>query len=385
MKRAAILSPFFYPELIGSAPYNYDLAKKLINENISVEIFCSHPLYPDWKPKKGELKVNDIKLFRGGLWLRYPKSNILRRLILEIWFLIFILGNLIRIKKNDLVFVVFPPSLMALSLFFLGNNTKIIGIVHDLQSVHLGNENFLKRSIGNIIRFFERIGFRLCTNLIFLSNEMKNEACAVYKITKDKCKVIYPSITIKDFKNKNNLEKIFNKDFFNIVYSGALGQKQNPNEIFNTAQILVKKNTNTRFYFFSSGHEFDRLKKENLSCDVIFRDLVKQEDLPELLFKSDLQLISQMKGSSKGSLPSKLPNILASGTPVLAITDHGSELQEILIDQDGCFVFNDWNIEKISDLINYLSLKKNQKYNRTNKLEIFMPDYIMKSIKKMIT
>ena len=91
MKKAAIISPFFYPELIGSAPYNYDLALKLKRENTDVEVFCSHPLYPEWDPKKGGPEVNGIRLFRGGLWLKYPKKNILRRLILEIWFFIFIL------------------------------------------------------------------------------------------------------------------------------------------------------------------------------------------------------------------------------------------------------------------------------------------------------
>ena len=385
MKRVAIISPFFYPELIGSAPYNYDLAVKLRKENMIVEVYCSHPMYPEWKPKKGDLNVNDIKLFRGGLWLKYPNKNILRRLILETWFFFFILINIFRINRNDLVFVIFPPSLMALTLFFLRKNTKIIGIVHDLQAVHLGEGSFLKECLRKMIKFFEKAAFNACNNLIFLSAEMQNEVCNEYKITEDRCAVVYPSITIQNFHNKNNLSKTFNEDFFNIVYSGALGQKQDPYQIFKTAKLLVEKNTKLRFYFFSNGQEFDRLREMNSSENIIFKDLVKKEDLPELLVRSDLQLISQIQGSSKGSLPSKLPNILASGTPVLSITDRGSELQEILENQEGCFILNEWDTKKITKLVNMLSAKENNRYNRKDKLEIFMPDYIIKIIKKMIS
>lgn len=385
MKKAAIISPFFYPELIGSAPYNFDLATKLMKENINVEVYCSHPLYPKWKPKKGRTELNGIKLYRGGLWLRYPKNNILRRLILELWFFLFIFKNLSRIKKNNLVFIIFPPSLLALAFFFLRNDTKIIGIVHDLQSIHLGSNNFLKKFIGKFIKFFEKIAFGLCESLIFLSAEMRNEASSVYKVANDKCKVVYPSITIKEFNNLNNLSGVFDESMFNIVYSGALGQKQNPDSIFNAAESLIKTNSKIKFYFFSSGKEFDRLKRKNSFENIIFQDLVKKEDLPELLLRSDLQIISQIKGSSKGSLPSKLPNILASGAPVLSITDEESELQKILQDQEGCFVLNEWDIQKISEVIDSLSIKENQRYDRTNKLDEFMPDYIMQSIRKMIS
>ena len=214
---------------------------------------------------------------------------------------------------------------------------------------------------------------------------MRNEASSVYKVANDKCKVVYPSITIKEFNNLNNLSDVFDESMFNIVYSGALGQKQNPDSIFNAAELLIKTNSKIKFYFFSSGKEFDRLKRKNSFENIIFQDLVKKEDLPELLLRSDLQIISQIEGSSKGSLPSKLPNILASGAPVLSITDEESELQKILQDQEGCFVLNEWDIQKISEVIDSLSIKENQRYDRTNKLDEFMPDYIMQSIRKMIS
>ena len=46
---------------------------------------------------------------------------------------------------------------MALALVFLRKDIKIIGIVHDLQTIHLGKENFFKKIIAKLIGFFEKI------------------------------------------------------------------------------------------------------------------------------------------------------------------------------------------------------------------------------------
>ena len=50
-----------------------------------------------------------------------------------------------------------------------------------------------------------------------------------------------------------------------------------------------------------------------------------------------------MPNTSKGSLPSKLPNILASGTKILVITDENSELEKIFIDNNLNEVITSWD------------------------------------------
>ena len=60
---------------------------------------------------------------------------------------------------------------------------------------------------------------------------MKKEAKKLYNLAEDKLEVQYPFITIKD-KITNDLESIFDGSKINIVYSGALGEKQNPTQAF---------------------------------------------------------------------------------------------------------------------------------------------------------
>jgi hypothetical protein len=49
--------------------------------------------------------------------------------------------------------------------------------------------------------------------------------------------------------------------------------------------------------------------------------LVAREHLEELYLRSNLQIIPQKPNTSKGSFPSKLANLLASGCNILLITD----------------------------------------------------------------
>ena len=92
----------------------------------------------------------------------------------------------------------------------------------------------------------------------------------------------------------------------------------------------------------------NRLKKLNTNSDIHFHKLVNIDELEELYNRSDVQIIPQKKGTSKGSLPSKLPNLLASKCKVFLITDKNSELENFFIDNNLDFVTNDWTSSSLT-------------------------------------
>ena len=120
MKRVLIVSPFFFPELISTGKYNTDLAIQISKQNLKVDVLCSHPLYPDWRPKYSSQMLKGINIKRGGSWLRYPKKPILRRVLLEFWFLFFTLLNIRKLRNCDAIVVVLPPSCFVLATFLAG-------------------------------------------------------------------------------------------------------------------------------------------------------------------------------------------------------------------------------------------------------------------------
>jgi colanic acid biosynthesis glycosyl transferase WcaI len=354
-KNILIISPFFYPEPISTGKFNTDFAVALKDEGHNVTMLCYHPFYPDWKIKESQEELSGIKIIRGGSNLNFSKKTIVRRFVLELSFAFFILRKIREHQKNiDIIIPVFPPSFAFYSILpFLNKKIKKIGMVHDLQEVYSIDKRGL---INKIVHFFihkiERKCYQSCTKLVFLSKEMKEKAKELYALQEIKLEVQYPFITIKD-KRTNDLEHLFDKDKKHVVYSGALGEKQNPEGLFNFFEQALLSTENVIFHFFSRGDTFNKLKKINTNSKIHFHGLVEKEHLEELYHKSDVQIIPQKEGTSKGSLPSKLPNLLASNTKVFLITDDNSELEMFFKKNNLDFVVTSWNIK---ELINSLQI-----------------------------
>ena len=380
-----IISPFFSPELISTGKFNTDMAMALRDEGYHVTILCSHPIYPKWKPVKSNEQIPGIKILRGGLKVRYPKNTIFRRAILEIWFASFVLKNIFKSQRNqDIIVPVFPPSLaFYLILPYLNKKLKKVGIVHDLQEVYSSKKKgTLNKSISYFINKIEKRNFNECDQLIFLSNEMKDTAKEIYALDKNKLQAQYPFVTKKVQNQTNALASIFFNGKINVVYSGALGEKQNPEGLYAFFDYASKRLMNTGFYFFSQGHIFDELKGRNLNSRIKFHDLVDKENLWELYERSTIQIVPQLSGTSKGSLPSKLPNLLASDCQILVITDKDSEIERIFKANNFKKVVTSWENDILLNAIEELLME--QKENNAERIkiskEIFNIDSLIKKI-----
>ena len=357
LKKIVLISPFFYPEPISTGKFNTDFALKLQEEGHQVTVLCSHPFYPEWKTRYSSEKLDGITIIRGGQKIKYSKKTSLRRVVLEIWYAFFILKNIKKHQnKIDIIIPVFPPSLaFYCASFFIKKEIKKIGIIHDLQIIYSSQKKgFLNKMITFFIKRVEKSCFKNCDTLIFLSEEMKNVALNIYKISKSKCQVQFPFTTIIDKPLSDNLKNILPNNQHNIVYSGALGEKQNPNELLDVYDYISKNISNTICYFFSQGPIFEELKKRNNNSKIKFYSLVSKDDVQELYARSSIQIVPQLPNTSNGSLPSKLPNILASGTKILVITDENSELEQLFIDNNFQKVITTWNKQIIVSSIKEL-------------------------------
>lgn len=361
LKKIVLISPFFYPEPISTGKFNTDFALKLQEQGHHITVLCSHPFYPEWKTKYSSDTLKGINIIRGGEKIKYPKKAPLRRLVLEVWYAFFIFKNIRKHQSQiDFIIPIFPPSLaFYFASFFIKKEIKKIGIIHDLQIIYsLQKKGFFSKLISFFIRNVEKYCFKNCDKLIFLSDEMKNEAVNIYAVSNEKCEVQYPFITIGDITISNQLKNILPENQHNIVYSGALGEKQNPHELLEVFNFISKNIVNTVCYFFSQGPIFEELKKKNENKNIRFYPLVKKEDVLELYTRSSIQIVPQAPNTSKGSLPSKLPNILASGTKILVITDKNSELEKLFKDYNLHKVLSTWDKKIIVSSIQELLVKE---------------------------
>lgn len=387
-KNILLLSPFFYPEPISTGKYNTDIVNALTAKGHHVTVICSHPLYPKWTPEYSNATLSNVDIIRGGAKLFYTQRPLVRRVILELWYMFFVLFNLRKIKRKiDIVIPIFPPSLFFIILPFLSfRKAEKIGIVHDLQEVYAKERKNIKGYIiGKFIHFIEKRIFRACDKLIFLSELMKNEAVRSYKLT-NKVEVQYPFATLKMDNITNNLESKFPSKFKHIVYSGALSEKQNPHQLYKFFDYAASNTEKVYFHIFSMGKIYENLKESNHNEKVFFDELVPKNEVSELYTRSTIQIIPQLPGTGNGSLPSKLPNILAANTPIFVITDSESELVTLFAEKGLEKVVSSWD-EKIllNELKDYLQQIENKKLtNKSDNLikELFSIDALVNKIVK---
>ncbi len=369
--RVLLLSPFFFPEQISTGKYNSVLAEALVEQGCHVSVITSHPLYPKWIPIESSDALSGAEIYRAGLNVSYPKSAILRRFVLEIWFIWHVTITYLKIGKNFFCIVpIFPPSLFFLLLTKIApRKIKRVGIVHDLQGVYVSrSQNILSKMINYAIHGVEKRCFESCDKIIFLSNSMAKRAIEDYKLNPKSCVVCYPFRTVlsEPCDVGDALVDLFPENKIHVVYSGALGEKQNPVELFHFLNAVASENSDIFCHIFSGGPMFERLKANYANSSenkVYFHDLVPIEHLNELYARSDVQVIPQAFGTSEGSLPSKLPNLLAAGVSIFAICETGSELG-ILVEEAGAgHVTYTWEQEKIvHDFIKFLDNVRTQSH-----------------------
>jgi len=353
--RVLFISPFFSPEKISTGKYNSYLVDALAAKDMEVTVLTSYPLYPDWVAEYTDVVPAKVKVVRGGLNVKYPKSQIVRRIVLELWFSIYVLRFLITKRKNfDCVVAIFPPVMFVyFTRIILPKKVKIIGIIHDFLGVMANAKPGKIRSIiAYVISKIERICFKQCTSLVCLSNSMAKALDIHYKIPK-KSEVFYPFVSLSSGeKVKSVLNAIMPNDKLHVVYSGALGEKQKPYDLLNFFSRVSKDRGDIVCHFFSQGPLFEQVKayaSNNFIAGVEFHELVPEENLNELFERSTVHIIPQAVGTGDGAFPSKLPNLLANGVPVFSICDNESELSHIVKSIDYATAVNTWDVDTLTE------------------------------------
>jgi colanic acid biosynthesis glycosyl transferase WcaI len=238
----------------------------------------------------------------------------------------------------DLTLYIFPPVLFSLLPRWIFKTGHRVGIIHDLQGIMANaRRGAIRTAVSRITRFLERKAFDRCDWLVCLSTSMRNVVVDNYRVPASKTFISYPFPSIAGG-STDDLAEIFDAGHIHVVYSGALGEKQQPELVLAVYKAIYEADERAVCHFFSRGPLFDKLVVEasGLVIDRIrFHDLVPDENLAELYQRSTVQLIPQAEGTGSGAFPSKLPNLLATGVPVFAICDLDSELAQV-VRESGC-------------------------------------------------
>lgn len=350
-----IVSQYFYPETFRVNT----LCTELVKRGHDVTVLTGYPQYPQGKIYEGygfripyEKEWNGAKIERikmrprgktpfGLLWNCYS----------------FVAQGKKWVKrckeKFDAVYV-FEVSPVTVGLPAVAYKKKfgtpIFFNVQDLWpenvEIVLGIRN--KMIIGPINRIVDKIYSSsdriLCSSSSFVDN------IAGRGVPREKL-VFWPQFCTEPTFASVSVPECYERDFFNIVFAGNLGEAQGLDLLVEAAERL--KGTRVRWFLVGDGRAKERLearvREKGLEKHVKFIGRVSEEEANRYIHFADCAYLSFQKNKLFDmTLPAKLQSYMACGTPILAAA--GGESAR-LIREAQCGFVCDQDAESLSKMI----------------------------------
>ncbi len=341
--------PEFDIEPIIYTPENpsYPILDESLNKEVSPELKILKTRI--WEPYQIAEKLNPkTKQYKAGQFEKAEKQSFLTKLA------VFVRGNFF-IPDARQYWV--DPSVKFLKKYLSENDVKTVITTGPPHSMHL-----IGLKLKQIFPYLKWIadfrdpwtGISYHSDLKLISFAQKSHEIMEKRVLENADVVIATSFT--DGKSYENLgakrvEVISNgfeeSDFgnsmkrqnskFHITYSGGLEFARNPLDVWKTLDELTQENLAFQndlaltFYGNLSLEVENSLKENNLSHYLDKKGYVSHNESIKGIINSELLLLTNFPNEkSKGILPGKIFEYMATGNPILAISPKGSDLEKIL-------------------------------------------------------
>ncbi len=330
--RILVISQFFWPENF----HINDIVEYLDKKDCEITILTTHPNYPNYKIYDYYWKdIDNYKYLNNCKIIRVPsvfigKSNV--RYILS--YLSFLISASIlgiwktRKYKYDLIFIyqTSPATVIIPALLFkFFRNIPIICWVLDLWPDALNEiKNIKNRILVKLSHTIMKFIYSRCDLLLCQSKGMVE---ILKKRIKDQKIYYFPSYQADLHQTENNQLKskvIFEKNYFNIVFTGNIGDAQDFLTVLDAATKL--KDKKIKWYIVGDGNKFDWLKKQikvrELSSNFYLLGHYNVKYMNYFYSNADALLVTlKPLNIYKITVPGKVQTYLKSGTPILASLD----------------------------------------------------------------
>jgi putative colanic acid biosynthesis glycosyltransferase WcaI len=333
--RILYLSPYFWPEEIGSAPYCTDLAAWLCDRGHEVGVIAFRPHYPsaeqfsDWADgSRDKDDLNGIPITRVRVGGR-GGSGFKDRLKNDLAYLSHVLRCLIRGElRGTSVIVAYVPSTLTMYGAFaakLFTGARIVAVVHDIESglaKALGITN--NPILSGAMKLAERIGLNRADHVVVLTDAMMKE------IRDIGCK--RPISVLSIWSAPASAWSPPAEGPAVLMYSGNFGKKQNLEQLIPLFRKLSSNNRNIRIVLRGDGQERERFEKQIGEAGVTgasFLPLAPASEFLASLQSAHIHVVPQAMNVANYALPSKVFSIMAAGRPFICIASPNSPLDEL--------------------------------------------------------
>lgn len=347
----------------GGYSFIYELALHLSFEYKVYYVYCSAS--GSTKGNKYE-DTNNLKCVDLNDQI-IDKSNFIKRLFVEVSY-----GRMLKNFLSDkIIDVVISANTPVIPQYFLQrycqkNKIKFIFWLQDIisiavKSVFEKKSKLLAEFFYKLWMNFEKPAIQKADKVIIITKDFI-EFLNGWKV--DKNKIIYipnwaslnsivPLPKENSFSSKHNLT-----ESFNVLYSGTLGYKQNPQIFYTLAGKL--NNHNIKIIVVSEGIGMNFLKeklKDNPIDNLILLPYQPKALLSEVYASADVILSILEKSAGSFSVPSKVWSAYCAGKPSILIVPQNNLAAKITNEIKAGIVFDNDNSNALFEVV--LHLKNN--------------------------
>jgi putative colanic acid biosynthesis glycosyltransferase WcaI len=272
----------------------------------------------------------------------FGKTSLVLRLLNYLSFLLAAGPMVLRAPRPDVVLCMTnPPVVGMLGALLAGiRGARLIVIVQDVHPEVGVISGRLTNKLGVwALRWARRFFFRRAERIIAISEAMKQrlvergaEAERVVVINNwIDADEITPRPRDNEWAQEHGLD-----DGFTVMHAGNVGLLQAIEAFVDAAELVPE----ARFVILGEGANKKALEERARSKslpNVVFVPRQPQKELSDVLASTDAHLVSLMPGLAGLMEPSKLYGALATGRPVLAAMELGTEAAEV-VERTGCGV-----------------------------------------------
>ena len=336
----------YAPELTGIGKYTGEMSDWLAARGHKVTVVTAPPYYPAWRVREDyrsssyrvEKTPGKATVFRVPLWVPERPTGVKRVLHLASFMLSSLPAMAVQpLFQPDVVWTVEPtffsaPIALGVARFcgakawlhvqdfeidaaFDLGLLPADGIVHRMA---LGLELLFTRGFDRVSSISPRMVERA------LTKEVEPRHALLFPNWVD-VEAVYPMEGVTRYRRELGLE-----DKTVVMYSGNLGAKQGLECLAPLAKAFAE-DARVHFLFCGDGAFRPLLETEVAGLEnVTLLPLQPVEMLNELLNTADVHLLPQRAGAADLVMPSKLTGMLASGRPVLATAEKGTQVADVV-------------------------------------------------------
>lgn len=383
----------------GGYPFIFDISNQMSQKGIKVyHIYSSSSGSPNGSFHQNEnLEVIDLSLNLP----KVKKNSFIKRFIQEYKYGKIASKKIIELKP-DVVLSSNTPLLAQIQIIKSCKNHKIY-VIHWLQDLlSVAAEKVIEKKnkyLGKLVGYFF---YKLEKKCLLLSDEVISISKSFNSIIESWGIATNKIVYFENWAQINEIpliprENVFSEKYdlinsFNIIYTGSLGMKQNPEVILDLAKYYYKNNPIVKIVVVASGDGLDYLKQQvdqlNLN-NLICLPLQPYKDLPKVLAASDLLIATLNEDAGDYCVPSKVLTYYCAGKAALLIMPTHNQAAKFTLDNDFGIVFSPTDnkvlFEKLDFYINNpMLLQEKGSKARKFALENFPPEILYNKLLNLV-